>query len=92
MALRGPAVALAGQEHQLAAVWHAGNPDYDSESQNLGFAIYDAQSQQAVDSGSLLLSAKSTLTWLGFTKEGRLAAADSTGVVRVRSSSVSSSA
>lgn len=83
MTLPGAPVALTADGQMLAAVWHSGSPSMDSDSQNLAFSVYDADNQHCEASGQLLLSPKAKLTWLGFTKEGFLAAADSAGIIRV---------
>jgi chromosome transmission fidelity protein 4 len=83
LTLPGAPVALAAAGGALAAVWHAGPPHAEGEAQNLAFAVYDVPSQSRVAAGPLLLSERSTLTWLGFTADGLLAAADSAGVLRV---------
>jgi chromosome transmission fidelity protein 4 len=46
--------------------------------------VYDVVSSSLVATGPLPLSASATLAWLGFSEEGWPAAADSAGIIRVR--------
>ncbi|KAK9809234.1 hypothetical protein WJX72_011841 [[Myrmecia] bisecta] len=84
VSLAGAPVALAAQGHWLAVVWHAASPSPQAE-QRLQYAVHDVSEQQQVHAGMLPVSLAATLTWLGFSEAGLLAAYDSQGVMRLRS-------
>jgi len=73
--MAGRPVALAAQDDQLAVVWHGGMPAADGE-QSLRCSVYRVSTQSVVSSGALYLSARSHLSWLGFSETGLLAAYD----------------
>jgi chromosome transmission fidelity protein 4 len=84
--LEGAPVALAAQGSMLAVVWHASHPvGPPPGEQRLSYAVYDTDTGAQAASGALPLTPGETLTWLSFSEEGLLAAADSAGVVRLRS-------
>ena len=68
-------MALAAKGQNLALVWHKGV--CQGRDQNLGVAVWDMAEQTQAWSGSLPLSPGATLTWLGFSEAGMLAAYDS---------------
>jgi len=72
----GPVVALAARGDLMAVVWH-GPPSPLSGSQSLAFAVYDANQRTLHQEGALVISSRSTLTWLAFTEEDLLATFDS---------------
>ena len=74
--LPGRPVAVAAQGTLLAAVWHAGMPAAEGD-QCLAYCVCDMATQASLHSGPLPLSAGTSLTWLGFSEEGLLAAYDS---------------
>eukprot|EP00803_Ostreobium_quekettii_P000122 evm.model.scf_11.1 EVM.evm.TU.scf_11.1 scf_11:136-8515(+) len=83
IALSGTPVALAAHKSQLAVVWHGPASGLSCE-QNLICAVYDLTTEQQVNCGRLPLSARSSLSWLGFSTDGVLAAYDSHGVLRIQ--------
>jgi chromosome transmission fidelity protein 4 len=74
--LQGRPVAVAAQSSLLAAVWHAGMPTAEGD-QCLAYSLACTATHAALHSGALPLSAGASLTWLGFSDEGLLAAYDS---------------
>ena len=50
--------------------------------QRLAFATYDIATSSRTAHGPLPLTPGTTLSWIGFSEEGLLAAADSAGVLR----------
>ncbi len=81
LSLPGPIVAMVGDASQLAVVYHdgVGLPG----SQHLALMIMNVDTGKVQHQGTLPLSRKSTLTWLGFSDDGLLVTADSNGVYRV---------
>ena len=84
--LRGPVVSMCGLDSRLAVVYHGGVPI--NENFSLKVDIYEMQWENScggsilVDALHVPLTAKSTLTWLGFeTGSMFLVAMDSAGVV-----------
>ncbi|PSC69197.1 WD repeat and HMG-box DNA-binding 1 isoform B [Micractinium conductrix] len=82
--LPGQPVTLAARGHQLAAVWHGAAPT-PAGDQCLHYSLYDVAEQRQLHAGPLPLSPGSTLSWVGFSEEGLLAAYDSEQELRVRS-------
>ena len=68
-------MALIAEGRNLALVWHKGV--CQGRDQNLGVAVWDMAEHTQAWSGSLPLSPGATLTWLGFSEAGMLAAYDS---------------
>ena len=68
--LRGPPVALAAEDNNLAAVWREG-------PQTLSVAVYDINHRERKSDGPLPVSEGAELTWLAFTADGQLATFDS---------------
>ncbi|XP_071835170.1 WD repeat and HMG-box DNA-binding protein 1-like isoform X2 [Apostichopus japonicus] len=81
--LPGPVVTMAADEQKMIIVYHQG-PGLPGD-QCLGFQLYQLSknAKAVVVDSRLPLSAKSTLTWLGFTVEGTAASVDSNGIVRL---------
>ena len=85
--LDGDAVAAAGHGPLLALVWHAAPPEGPPPSeQRLRYMLLDTEQGSRVCEGPLPLSPTAQLTWLGFSDDGCLAATDSSGLTRLRSS------
>ena len=79
--IKGDPITIVGRSRYVAVFYHEGMPMPDG-TQNIGFTIYDAISTEKFFSGSLpCLSARSSLSWAGFSKEGSLMAMDSTGIL-----------
>ena len=68
-------MAMAAEGSYLALVWHKGV--CQGRDQTLGVAVWDMAEQTQTWSSALPLSPSSTLTWLGFSEAGLLAAYDS---------------
>ena len=83
MTLPGQAVSIAAYEENLAIVWHDG-ASASGADQRLSYMVVDVSSQEKLHDGPLPMSIGATLTWLDFASGGRLATADSSGVVRMR--------
>ena len=83
--LEGAPVALAAHGSMLAAVWHAALPvGPPPGEQRLAFAVYDTDTGAQTAAGALPLTPGEPLSWLGFSEDGLLAAADGAGVLRLR--------
>lgn len=79
--LPGEPVTMVGRSSFVAVVYHEASPLPDG-TQKLGYMVYDALSMNQVSSGSLAaISARSSLTWAGISKEGSLMAMDSDGML-----------
>lgn len=79
--IKGDPITIVGRSRFVAIFYHEGIPMPDG-TQNIGFAIYDAISTEKVFDGSLpCLSARSSLSWAGFSKEGSLMVMDSNGML-----------
>jgi len=84
-ALDGAPVALAAHGSLLACVWHSALPvGPPPGEQRLAFAVYDTDSGAQTAAGALPLTPGEHVAWLGFSEDGLLAAADSAGVLRLR--------
>ncbi|WIA17661.1 hypothetical protein OEZ85_014464 [Tetradesmus obliquus] len=75
----------ASRQHLLGLVWAAGPPVDGCGTQQLQYAVYDVSRAVQCCCGPLVLSPGASLAWLGFSREGLLAAMDSAGVLRLRS-------
>jgi hypothetical protein len=79
--LKGDPVTIVGRSRFVAAIYHEAMPMPDG-TQKLGFTVYDAISTETIATGSLsCISARSALSWAGFSKEGSLMAMDSDGML-----------
>ena len=85
--LDGDVVAAAGHGALLALVWHAAPPEGPPPSQQrLRYMLLDTEQGSRVCEGPMPLAPAAQLTWLGFSDNGCLAATDSSGTTRLRSS------
>ena len=80
LSLPGPPIAVVGEGDLLAVVT-------DTLAGSLEYQTYIISRQVPANSGRVALSPGATLTWMGFSDAGELATADSSGVIRVASSS-----
>ena len=88
LSLDGDVVAASGHGSLLALVWHAAPPEGPppTSEQRLRYMLLDTTQGTRLCEGPMPLSPAARLSWLGFSDDGCLAAADSTGVLRLRGS------
>ena len=85
ISLEGDAVTITGSDDSLAVVWHEAAPIGPAPGdQVLAYAVYNLRYSSQLARGRVPLSAQAKLNYLGFSEEGMLCSADSTGVVRMR--------
>ncbi|KAK7444590.1 hypothetical protein BaRGS_00040412 [Batillaria attramentaria] len=85
--LPGPAVCLAAHGQRLLVVYHAGM-GLPGE-QNMACRILRVTSQKRpCEEGSLPLTPKATLSWIGFSAEGTPFFMDSEGIMRMKNASL----
>lgn len=77
----GSIVAVAGLHDLAIIVFHQGEPF--EGSQNLGYLMYNVDTNQRIQRGPLPVSDDTTVTWLGFSEYGVPAFYDDTGVVHI---------
>ena len=79
--LKGEPVAVVGRSRFLAVIYHESLP-YPDGTQKMGFTLYDAISCRVITSGSLsCISARSSLSWAGFSNDCSLLVMDSDGML-----------
>lgn len=85
--IEGDPVTMVGRSRFLAVIYHQSAPLLDG-TQKMGYTLYDALVGRVVTKGSLsCLSSRSTLQWVGFSKENCLMAMDSDGMLSMLVSS-----
>ncbi|KAF9142463.1 hypothetical protein BG015_000851 [Linnemannia schmuckeri] len=77
----GSIVAVAGLHDLAIIIYHQGEPF--EGSQNLGYLMYNVDTNQRIQRGSLPVSDDTTVTWLGFSEYGVPAFYDDSGVVHI---------
>jgi chromosome transmission fidelity protein 4 len=83
--MKGDPVTIVGRSRFVAVFYHEAMPLPDG-TQKLGYAIYDAISAEEIVIGSLsCISSRSSLSWVGFSKEGSLMVMDSDGMLSMLS-------
>ncbi|KAI2496742.1 Minichromosome loss protein [Fragilaria crotonensis] len=83
--MNGDPVTIVGRSRFVAVFYHEAVPLPDG-TQKLGYAIYDAISAEEIVTGSLsCISSRSSLSWVGFSKEGSLMIMDSDGMLSMLS-------
>ncbi|KAL6175383.1 hypothetical protein ACLB2K_052024 [Fragaria x ananassa] len=82
LSLDGPVVTASGFKDELAIVTHASDC-LPSNEQVLEFRVLNMTNSSQPLRGRLPLTPGSSLTWFGFSEEGKLSSCDSKGVLRV---------
>ncbi|KAF9580964.1 hypothetical protein BGW38_002188 [Lunasporangiospora selenospora] len=77
----GSAIAAAGKEDLVMLILRAGEPF--AGSQNLSYSIYNIESGQRIQHGSLPVSDETFVTWIGFSEGGIPAFYDDNGVMHI---------
>ncbi|XP_078344352.1 WD repeat and HMG-box DNA-binding protein 1-like isoform X2 [Oculina patagonica] len=86
LSLPGPVVCMSGHKDQLMVVFHVNNPLPGEQA--LALKLLDLKrNKELITEERVLLSEKTTLSWLGFSEEGTPVTVDSAGVVRLLSQS-----
>lgn len=86
LSLPGPVVCMSGHKEQLMVVFHINNPLPGEQA--LALKLLDLNcNKELIAEERVLLSEKTTLSWLGFSEEGTPVSVDSAGVVRLLSRS-----
>ncbi|KAI1316668.1 hypothetical protein EDD11_009624 [Mortierella claussenii] len=77
----GSVVAAAGNEDMVLFIHHQGEPF--EGSQNLGYSIYNVETAQRIQHGSVPVSDGTFIIWLGFSEGGIPAFYDDKGVMHI---------
>ncbi|KAG0000372.1 hypothetical protein BGZ80_010757 [Entomortierella chlamydospora] len=77
----GSVVAAAGKDDMVLLIYHQGEPFQGS--QNLGYSIYNVETGQRIQQGSVPVSDNIFIKWLGFSEGGIPAYFDSKGVLYI---------
>ncbi|KAF9198016.1 hypothetical protein BGZ49_001301 [Haplosporangium sp. Z 27] len=77
----GSVVAAAGKDDMVLLIYHQGEPFQGS--QNLGYSVYNVETGQRIQHGSVPVSDDTFIDWLGFSEGGIPAYFDSKGVMYI---------
>ncbi|KAF9095388.1 hypothetical protein BGX29_009064 [Mortierella sp. GBA35] len=77
----GSIVAIAGINDLAIIIYHKGEPF--EGSQNLGYLMYNVDTNQRIQRGTIPVSDDTTITWLGFSENGVPAIYDDNGVLHL---------
>ncbi|KAF9430621.1 hypothetical protein BGZ94_005626 [Podila epigama] len=77
----GSVIAAAGKDDLVILLHHLGEPF--AGSQNLGYVMYNVETGQRIQQGTLPVSDDTYVTWLGFSSGGIPAFYDDNGVMHV---------
>ncbi|KAG0210615.1 hypothetical protein BGX28_009140 [Mortierella sp. GBA30] len=75
----GSVIAAAGKDDMVLLVYHLGEPF--EGSQNLGYSIYNVETGQRIQQGTMPVSDDICISWLGFSEGGIPAFVDDKSVV-----------